>query len=335
MNRVNPMSSPKREIENIALRVIAQNPGPVVRVRLLRDVLSAPRGDAELKRARAHLDASRCVRALAAEQRADGGWGAFHSRSTTAQQKIPSTEVGVERAIALGLDAAHPILRNARDHIVSILTGARPFPDRPEKNERWQIGRRMFLGSTLSLIQPDYPLIDADRQLWREIALQTFQSGTYNARDEIRAHAELTGATVQDSYLTLNNRYAITILGSRPGLMPRQIETALCRWLWSRVDGIGYLGIRLHRAPPRDAPGAFDRWLTSQEMLTRLFPAWRGFGRDAIEWLWAQRDARGSWDFGSRSSASVVLPLSDDWRARQNRTLDWTTRILVLIRSGM
>jgi hypothetical protein len=73
------------------------------------------------------------VRELAAEQHADGSWGAFHSRSTNTNQKIPSTEVGVARAFALGLDATHPILQNARAYIVSMMKGARAFPDYHEK----------------------------------------------------------------------------------------------------------------------------------------------------------------------------------------------------------
>ncbi|MEW5721380.1 MAG: hypothetical protein AB1817_22325, partial [Chloroflexota bacterium] len=207
-------------LEKIATSVLAQNPSPVVRYRLLRDVLRRPRGNSELEQARANLDASRCVCELADEQRDDGGWNAFHSRGTKLKQKIASTEVGVERALALGLDASHPILQKARAYIVNVMTGAIRFPDYHEKNDRWETGMRLFLASTLSLIQPDHPLLDADRKLWRAIAARTFQSGKYRAEDEIRAHAELTGATVKDSYLVLNNRYALNLLGSLPGLLP-------------------------------------------------------------------------------------------------------------------
>ncbi len=318
-------------LEKIATNVLAQTPDPVVRYRLLRDVLRRPRGDSVFEHARANLDASHCVQELAADQRADGGWGTFHSRSTEVKQKIASTEVGVARALALGLDASHPILSRARAYIVGIMNGAIRFPDYHEKNDRWETGMRMFLASTLSLIQPDHPLLDADRKLWREIAARTFQSGAYRAEDEIRAHAELTGATVENSYLVLNNRYALNLLGSLPGLLPRELERALLKWLWTRADGIRYLGIALRRAPPRNKPGEFDRWLASHEMLARLFPAWLDFGRAAIEWLWAQRNAQGFWDFGARSSASTYLPLSDGWRAKRNRAFDWTTRILILL----
>jgi hypothetical protein len=39
-------------IEETALRILAQTPGPVVRYRLLRDVLTLPTNDPELQKAR-------------------------------------------------------------------------------------------------------------------------------------------------------------------------------------------------------------------------------------------------------------------------------------------
>lgn len=318
-------------LEKIALRALAQNPSPVVRLRLLRDVLRRPRGEVEVEQARANLDASRCVRELESEQRADGGWGAFHSRSATRRQKIPSTEVGVERALALGLDASHPILRNARAHIVGIMQGAREFPDYQEKNDRWQTGMRLFLASTLSLIQPDHPILNEDRKLWGEIARRTFQSGRYRAQDEIAAHAALTGATVQNSYLVINGRYQLILLGAIPGTLSREIERALLDWVWKNPNGIGYLEMPLHDPPPQK-PGQCDRWLASLEILARGFPGWAEWAQPAIQWLWQHRDARGYWDFGARSRASADLPLSDSWRAKQNRAFDWATRVLILLK---
>jgi hypothetical protein len=60
-------------IEAIASAILAQDPGPVVRYRLLRDVLRLPVADARLTRASLDLASSRCVQMLAAEQWPDGG----------------------------------------------------------------------------------------------------------------------------------------------------------------------------------------------------------------------------------------------------------------------
>jgi len=318
-------------IEATANQILSQNPDAVIRYRLLRDVVMVPPDSSELHQAKADLAQSACIQELADEQWEDGGWGAFHSRSTLRKQKIPSTEVGVERALALGLDANHPILKKASAYIQAVMRGELAFPDYQEKNDRWPTGMQLFLASTLSLILPNHPDLDPDRQLWIEIAQRTFQSGEYSKQAEIDAHADLTGATVKDSYLVLNNRYPLNILGSQPGLLSTDLEIALLRWLWQRPEGIGYLEMPLNQPPPLK-PGPVDRWLASLELLSRCFPVWVDFAHPSIEWLWEQRNEQGLLDFGPRPSSIAFLPLSDNWYTRQNRLFDWTTRVLILLR---
>jgi len=113
-------------------------------------VLRRPDDDPELKWAKGRLGLSLCVQELEGEQWEDGGWGAFHSRSTRLKQKIASTEVGVERALALGLDRSHPVLEKASAYIIDIMEGRRAFPDHHERNDRWETGMRLFLASTLA-----------------------------------------------------------------------------------------------------------------------------------------------------------------------------------------
>ncbi|MEA3336611.1 MAG: hypothetical protein U9R25_11920 [Chloroflexota bacterium] len=327
---------PHPNLVAIANDLLGQNPGPVVRYRLLRDVLQRPAHDPELARAKAALDESHGVRELAAEQWPDGSWGAFHSQASRRKQKIITTEMGVERALALGLDASHPILQKAANYIIQIMKGEFEFPDRQEKNDRWQMGKRLFLASTLSLIHSDHPLLEEDRTSWLEIARRTFQSGAYREEDEIRAHIALTGATVKDSYLVLNGKYQLNLLGFRAGALPPPLEQILLQWLWERPDGIGYLNIPL-KPPPPQQPGPLDRWLASLEMLARLFPAAPEIVGEAFTWLWEKQNEQGYWDFGPRPASITYLPLYDSWRKRQNRTFDWTTRVLALlsaIRSG-
>jgi hypothetical protein len=318
-------------IEETTTRILERTPGPVVRYRLLRDVLKKTPDCPEIQQAKDNLKHSRYIQELEKEQRADGGWGAFHSRSTLLKQKIPSTEAGVERALALGLDASHPILQKASAYVLDIMRGKIAFPGYHEKNDRWHTGMRLFLASTLSLIYPCHPDLNGDRELWHKIARRTFQSGKYSEEDEIKAHADLTGATVKGSYLVLSSRYQLNILGSIPGTLSELLETALLQWLWERSGGIGYLEIPLNQPPPTK-PGSFDRWLASLEMLARLFPSWVHFAQSSIEWLWRRRNQQGYWDFGPRPSSTSFLPLSDNWRNKQNRLFDWTTRILILLR---
>lgn len=323
------------EIEAIAHKVLDLHPEPVPRYRLLREVLLKPPGDAEVREAQESLKTSQQVQTLVHEQRNDGSWGPFHSRDSRLNQMIPTTEAGVERALALGLTADHPVLQKAAAHILSILQGKSRFPDRHEKNDRWPTGMRLFLTATLSLIQPDHPLLTGDRSLWAEICRRTFASGVYSKEAEIRAHAELTGASVKDSYLVINGKYQLTLLGSIPGTLPRATETALMRWLWERPSGIGYLSVPLNKLPPGQRPGTIDRWLASHELLARRFPSWRGFATEIVDWLWRQRNEQGGWDFGARPTDNIRLPYSSDWRRSQTRFIDWTTRVLILLRQSI
>jgi len=77
-------------------------------------------------------------------------------------------------------------------------------------------------------------------------------------------------------------------------------------------------------------PGHVDRWLTSQELLAD-FPSWSGLAGNIVTWLWAQRSEDEGWDFGPRLAFSAALPLSETWRKKGARRLDWSTRVLTLL----
>ena len=70
--------------------------------------------------------------------------------------------VGVQRALALGLDASHPILRKASSHLTKILTGKTRPRDRSEKNDRWPTGVQLFAASTLARIRPDHAILELE-----------------------------------------------------------------------------------------------------------------------------------------------------------------------------
>ncbi len=319
----------KSEIIGIANAILDMNPHPVARYRLFRDVLKLPSTSQELSNAYEDLQTSQSVQILSQEQRSDGSWGRFHSRNTKETHTILTTEIGVERALSLGLDTRHAILQSARDYICQILDKSIPFPDPPEKNERWEIGTRLFTASTLSLIAPAHPNLDRDRALWKEIANRTFQSGKYCEEDEIKAHRDLTGVFMQNTYLIFSGKYQLNILGSNPGLLSSKIEESLLKWLWKRPKGIGYLTVPLDRPPQTQKQ--VDPWLASCELLARGFPGWVNFAQDSMNWLWRQRNSEGLWDFGPKPLSLANLPLSDTWQKKNDRIADWTTRVLCLM----
>ncbi len=312
----------------IAAGILGSDPDPVVRIRLEREVLHHPglRGAAD----QTALAANPWVQQLAHQQHPDGSWGRFHSQDTRLKQKIITTEVGVARGLALGLDLRHPCLQKALAYLAGLLRGEIEFPDPPERNDRWPTGARLFTAATLALLDPAHPLLDEPWALWVQIAGRTFTSGEYDCEAEIRAHRQLTGATVEGSYLELNNKYALALLSAHPAGLPAGLADSLLRWLWQLPQGIRYLGMPLSQPPMPDSPTALDRWLSSHELLAR-FPGWRALASDAIDWLWVQQRADGLWDFGARQKSYWAWPLSASWRNPQQRAFDHTTRLLALL----
>ncbi|MGQ9565732.1 MAG: hypothetical protein ACUVT5_04215 [Candidatus Bathyarchaeales archaeon] len=318
-------------VEATAERILKENPDPVVRFRLMWDVLKVSPNTDLFTKAKRKMLRSRWVSELKKEQEKDGGWGKFHSIDSKAKKKIKTTEIGVERGLALGLEAADQIFQNAIRYMLRLLEGKLDFPDRPERNDRWSAGKRLFVAATLAKIQPNLPVLDDTWELWATIAARTFASGRYDSDAEIRAHRELTGASVKDSYLTINNRYALALLGSRADKLCGDVEKALVSWLWFSKKGIGYLEVPLFSVPVHFSPSVLDRWFASLELVS-CFPSWRGLAKDVVGWLWANRGEEGLWDFGPKASTSCYFPLSESWRKKRNREHDHSVRVLTLLR---
>lgn len=319
-------------IEKLANRILEDDPDPVVRFRLLRDVLKVPPNEKTIVRAKKEMLKNRWVSELERQQEKDGGWGRFHSSDSRTKREIKTTEIAVDRGLALGLDVTSPIFQKTVGYLSLLLDGSIEFPDPPERNDRWLAGKQLFVAATLAKLQPSLSVLDPTWQVWVDIVTRTFASGRYDAEAEVQAHAELTGASVRDSYLVLNNRYALALLGSRASKLPSNVEKALATWIWQEKKVIGYLGISLTDSPIHFSATALDHWFTSLELLSS-FPSSLKFAKTNTDWLWTQRNKEGLWDFGHISGPSRHFPLSENWRKKQDRIYDYSTRVLTLLRS--
>ena len=320
----------------VAEQVLESDPDPVVRLRLLRDIFRQPLDSDEVMQAKRNLSNSRWVQELESEQWGDGSWGRFHTMDTKVKQKISTTEVGVSRALALGLDASHPILSRTVAYITSILDGTLEWRDNREVSwglSWWNSAVKLISAATLAQIQPDLPVLEEVWNLWYAILRRAFPAGEYDRKEEIQAQLELLGIRSLSRYarkkisegraLGTFTKYHVALLSSRADRLPLQLEKAYLAKIWNLDDGIGYLDVPL-TAPPAQLldkkPYHPDYWLSSIELLAP-FRSWRDVARDAVGWLWQQGNERGFWDFGSRPPLSTYFPLSESWRKKEGERI--------------
>lgn len=323
-------SDEQARLRQSADALLALDPDPVPRLRILRDLLDRRPGDPELDEAHAQVRESRWVQALISEQGAHGGWSRFHSMDRQVKHRIPTTEFAVRRALVLGLDPQGEVLGRTQTYLEGLLLGRVPWPEHQEPNDRWATGEELFVASTLAMLAPAHPLLTPVYEKWGQIASETFAEGTYDPEREWRAHCRLTGATtMRDSYLVLNNRYALTLLGCWGGL-DGATARALVGWVWQHPRGVGYLDVP-PATPLADLPGRrLWRWFESHQILSR-FEAWHDHAATLCADLWSAQGPDGLWDFGPRTKAPL-LALSESWRRPKDKAIDHSVWALLLLR---
>ena len=319
-------------VKHFARAYLNLDPDLIPRLLILRDVLHRDPADHELREAKAQILQSKWVNQLVAEQNDNGGWSRFHSMNSKVRHKIPTTEYAVFKARFLGLEQDDAILARAQCYCEGLLDGTIPWPEDEgkEPNDRWPVGEEMFVSATLAMIDPRHPRVQSVVEKWCHIAEAVFASGAYDPKAEWRAHCRLTGATtMRNSYLVLDNRYALTLLGcAQPGLKA-YIERTLLDWLWQLPHGIGYLGVPLHIPVSQHQPRALGWWFTSHWILSR-FGAWQEMIKTDVDALWSMQTPDGFWDFDAKAGL-YNFHLSESWRKPKNRLIDQSLRVLLLM----
>ncbi|UCG02008.1 MAG: hypothetical protein JSW11_20720 [Candidatus Heimdallarchaeota archaeon] len=339
------MSKGNRKIQNIAERILEDNPDPAIQVRLLRDILGKNRNDAELIEAESRLNENKWVQILRNDQWEDGSWGRFHTEDTTLKQRVPTTEVGVSRSVNLGLNETHPIIQKVTYYIVGILNRSIKPRDVVPKGigqSFWDHSINKIVAASLAEINPNHPILNDYFDLWARIIQESFPNNSYNAQNQIFAFLEILKINYDDfstrfkkrikekKELTINNVYSVNLIGSQIYKLNPDLEKAFFRFIWNL--GIGYLNVDL-RSSPSDLIGtnSFTRWLRSLEVL-KPYPSWRTNVEEIFEWFWDNQTKCGLWDFGKVPLTNRSIRLSSSWRKPDARIHDWTTRILLILK---
>ncbi len=313
------------DIHSLAAAILDLRPCPVVEYRLRRDVLMEDPGTAGMQALYREVSASPGAVELAHDQKPDGSWGRFHSMDSSIRSRFLTSEHAIERALAIGLDRAGPVLGRAVDYMTAVLRGEADWSDREEKSEAWFEGKKVVTAATLSLVDPGNEETRPVWCLWVKVAQEALAGGEYSMHRENTAFRRMTGVAFKKGYLS--SRYVLSLLGSLGPQLPAGLSDKVLHWIWNREAGIGYLDADMRRPNP----AKLETWLRSLELLS-AFPGWQAVAKDGVSWLWDMRGPNGLWDFEHGMRTGFWFPLSDSWVPRGNRMVDHSTRVLVLLR---
>lgn len=318
----------KENLFELAQTIIAMDPDPVPSYQLYRNGL-LPDIDG-LRACREGMLKSRHIALLEQTQLPDGSWGRFHSRDSKLRSSIPTTEIAIRRALALGLEQDHPILQKAQGYLEKVMLRKAFWPDPPEKHEGWVHSTRTITAGILSLISPDHPLLTEEKEFWLKVLEATFADGTYNPLAEREIHRVLHGVKTPGKYLKLNAAHPLWILSAAGSAIPRPLVESLLDWLWGYEGGIYYITA----GPLTPFPGLGARrypcWLNGIDLLAR-FQSRREWAKKAIEWIDSQRAEDSLCDASPTLTDPTWFPLSENWRKPHNRRIDLAVRSLLCL----
>lgn len=315
----------------VAQKILAARPDPIPKLRTLRDVLWISPDDPVFFHAKQVGLSSKWVRQLAEAQDENGIWGRFHTRDSKRKMAFATTEIAIQRALALGLEKEDDILKKAMSWIVRCLQGSETWSDRVERSEGWATMTRAVTASTLARIDPRHPILESEWQCWAEIAVRTFSSGSYDPDAERQAHLELHGLKTT-SYYRFNVLHPLMILSSSQNCLPEPVERSLVNWVFCHPGGIYYVTAGRIADFPRSDERRFAAWLESLHILAR-FRTGKERISEALQWLESLSTQEGWWEYHTSPAVDQALPLSESWRRPLNKKIDCTVNVLSLLRT--
>ncbi len=320
-------------IEALGEALLARKPSPIPCFRIYRDVLQYPKTARLYTEARSRAVQDPHVLELQTTQEPDGSWGRFHSRDSRTRRIFPTTEIAVDRALALGLDGSHEVLRKAVRYMEDHLEGREEWSDPPEKHEGWKGNIRFITAATLAKIDAGHPLLSPLAETWVEVVRRVFASGWYSPLDEQKAHFDIHGIHSKEKFLKLASTYPLILLSKTGTGLPSRIELALLDWIWNKPDGIYYSYNGCLKDPPPLGSRSFPVWLDALELFAG-FPEAGPRVEPLLAWIWDQKGPDGLWDFGPRAIGSTAFPMSGNWRKAADRKIDCSVRVLAFLRQN-
>lgn len=266
-------------------------------------------------------------------QHDDGTWGMkFHSMvlNQSSNRHPLTTEQALFRLKILGFDSSDEPIRKTVDCMKACLRGDRKIDDYWEKTHDWDLFTQLMLSTWVKIFEPEDKLSLAFAYRWAEVIETAFSSGCFTQEAYAKAYIAQFGKKPRGGReIGFVDFYHISLL---QGVLSPETEDLLLDYVLSKPDGIYYICKKpLNVLPQTFASKEASHYLGALELLAgyHLAKAKLTF---AVNWLNECRDENEYWDFGTKANDKAYFPLSDSWRASEDRRTDCTERVTKFIK---
>lgn len=305
---------------------------PAVKYKVLFSFYNTPYRDEALSALREEFLKSDIVEEMYQTQDINGGWGKLRSKDYSVKAKIPTSGVGIERCLYIGLTIEdRDILFMASEYLQELLHGT-GGEGAFEKNERANPWQRAIVCNLLEAITPNHPLCDETYRQWLYIAGRAYEEGEYSYEKDKAAQHEV--------FLTKESRLVpmqSELLLKRRQEIAETLEETMLRHLGKNAYENGYFWEKT----PDKLPDSFvykqtRRWFKTFNYINQ-FRGSKIYLENAVEWLLENAREDGLWDWGTQ--------VKDPWgyfgyfscnrHYSHNRVVDCTIEVLSFLKLYM
>lgn len=268
---------------------------PAVQYKVMFSLLDTPYQDEALSALRREFLKSDIVEEMYQTQDINGGWGKLRSKDYSVKAKIPTSGVGIERCLYIGLTIEdRDILFMASEYLQELLRGT-GGEGVFEKNERANPWQRAIVCNLLEAITPNHPLCDETYRQWLYIAGRAYEKGEYSyERDKAAQHEVFL--TREDRLVPMQSE----LLLKRRQEVSESLEGAMLRHLGQNAYENGYFWEKT----PDKLPDSFvykqtRRWFKTFNYINQ-FRGSKIYLENAVEWLLENAREDGLWDWGTQ-----------------------------------
>lgn len=305
---------------------------PAVKYKVLFSLLDTPYQDRALSALREDFLKSDIVEEMYQTQDMHGGWGKLRSKDYSVKARIPTSGVGIERCLYIGLTIEdRDILFMASEYLQGLLSGT-VGEGGFEKNERENPWQNAIVCNYLEAITPGQPQCDETYRQWLYIAGRAYEEGEYSY--------EKDRAAQQEVFLTRENRLvpmqSELLLKRRPNVS-EALENAMLRHLGRGAFEHGHFWEKTpDKLPENFVFKQTRRWFKTFNYINQ-FRGSRIYLENAVEWLLEKARPDGLWDWGPQ--------VKDPWgyfgyfscnrHYKHNRVVDCSVEVLNFLREYM